>query len=304
MPLDEGRITYQFAFTPNLRIWSRGSSDLARSDQLKYSDDFGQRWKYVNTNTDNIGSDGIIVFVDDFNGWIVNGRTVLKSSDSGSSWVDVRLPAETKITKLQGIAFANVNQGCVSGTTAHVVDKGAAEIAYGMEILCTSDGGKLWNIVYTSDKNDKTIRLLSSKDLRVALVDQSVLLVNDGQVNEWNEKNLDFPATDLFQDNTGQLWATGEDGFLRTTKDFGETWKVVLGPAIEDKTFSWNSVTINRDGFGVVVGDMGYVAVTKDSGRSWFVQPLLDKKVDLWTVRLKDSYVVVSDSKRFYFAKG
>ena len=96
------------------------------------------------------------------------------------------------------------------------------------------------------------------------------------------------------------LWTTGEDGFIRFSRDFGDTWQTVSLKLSFNSEFSWNSLSIDASGFGVAVGDDGVVAMTTDQGRSWNVQSELQLKDDLWTVRVQSPYVAILDEKQLY----
>lgn len=298
MPASEGKLSYKFAFTPNHRLWTRGSSD-SKSNQMMFSDDLGKSWTFVDLPSRGIAPHSVL-FIDQKNGWAMDTFDVLKTRDGGMTWNEVPLPSNHKMAELNAIEFRDINRGFIAGSTSYISDRGKSTVSYGIEILCTKDAGKSWTICYQNKENNRIWQIFSLGNSTVFLVDQKVLLITNDDGITWERKQLDFPAMDIEPDSNGVLWTVGEDGFIRSSRDFGDTWQAVLLSLPRDPEFSWNSVSIDKTGFGAAVGDTGVVAITSNNGLSWSLQPQLKLKNDLWTVRVQNPYVVVSDESHLY----
>lgn len=71
-----------------------------------------------------------------------------------------------------------------------------------------------------------------------------------------------------------QLWATAHGGLVLGSADAGETWTVAAGRA--DGPDVLLAVHIGADGHGLAVGGFGTALATRDAGRSWQPQTLVD----------------------------
>jgi photosystem II stability/assembly factor-like uncharacterized protein len=94
----------------------------------------------------------------------------------------------------------------------------------------------------------------------------------------------------------GVLWVTCEDGSLRFSNDVGKAWQTVKltesGPAP-----GLSSISFDKNGVGVAVGQKGTVLATFDGGKSWRTTNL---KVfdELWTVRVQSPYIAILDENQ------
>lgn len=297
MPPSEGGFTYKFAFTRDLRLWSRGSGD-SKTNQLMYSDDFGRSWNFVNVPGRGVGGDGTILFIDSQYGWSMDTATLLKTENGGKSWKKIALPSDSKIVTLNSVEFRDRKHGFLAGSLSRF-DRGMGTVSRGMEILCTNDSGLKWHICYKSEENDTTLKMLTSARFTLALVDQRTLLITGDLGATWMQKHLGFPATDMDAAPNGVLWATSEDGYLHFSKDLGDSWQVAR--VKETTTVSrLASISFDESGFGVVVGARGKILTTFDSGMSWSRPEGIPLNGDLWTVRVQKPYVAVLDENRLY----
>lgn len=298
MPPSEGGFTYRYAFTRDLRLWSRGSAD-SKTNQLMYSDDFGKSWNFVNVPGRGVGADGTILFIDSEHGWSMDTATIYKTENGGTSWEKIVLPSDSRIVTLNSLEFRDTKHGFIAGSVSRLIDRGMGMVSSGMEILCTNDGGFKWHICYKSEENDTTLRMLTSGSSTIALVDQRTLLVTGDLGATWTQKHLGFPATDMDANPKGVLWATSEDGYLRFSTDLGDSWQVA--PVKEMTPVSrLASISFNESGFGVVVGARGKILTTFDSGLSWSQPEGVRLTGDLWTVRVQNSFVSILDENHLY----
>lgn len=299
MPPKDGSVTYKFDFTREFQLWTRGSSD-SRSNQLMHSDDFGKSWEFTDLPDEGIGADSIIQFTDREVGWALDTSTLLNTSNGGRSWRKIRLPEGSRVRTLNGLGFADRNQGCIGSSTSHRIERGAGTDASGIEVLCTTDEGRTWAVSYQNSKNDSVRKILSLQPTTIVLVDQTLLLVTQDK-KSWQEKPLQFLATDIDMSADGFLWAACEDGSLRFSSDLGGTWQTSSTESFQSLGERWNSIALGAEGFGAVVGSHGNVAFTIDAGKTW--APFSDDKLseDLWTVRVQFPYVAISSSKNAIF---
>ena len=298
MPPEEGRFTSKFDFIPDHRLWSHGSSD-PKADQLMYSDDFGKSWKFVNLPEPGFGADEIR-FVDSLHGWVMGDSTLLKTQDGGQSWKNVRLPVKSKIVTLNTLEFTDPNHGFVAGSTTIMVERGLGTIAFGIKILCTSNGGESWLICYQNQINNTVLKMFSSGRATMALVDQKNLLITTDRGITWKQKQWDFRATDIAASPDGVLWTTSEDGVLRSSADLGDSWQVLPMMPKPYPEFRWDSLSFDAIGFGVAVGSKGAVAFTSDGGKSWALQSDVNLQNNLWTVRVQKPFVAIFDGTQLY----
>ena len=295
MPPGEGSFTKNFEFTREFRLWSRGSAD-SRGNQLMYSDDFGKSWKFVDAPARGVGADGVVSFFDSRQGWAIDSSSILKTEDGGSSWKSVTAPNESRINSFTSLTFTDADHGYLAGSTT-LMERGSGTINLGIEILCTSDAGKVWRVCYQNDTKNTVLKIVSLGNLTLALVDQKILLITSDNGVTWKQKRWEFPATDIAASPDGALWTTGEDGFLRSSKNLGDTWEITPTENSKDPDLSWTSISFDKTGLGVAVGSNGNIASTPDAGISWEFHKL-GLAWNLWTVRVQSPYVAILDQSR------
>ncbi|HMM78706.1 MAG TPA: YCF48-related protein [Pyrinomonadaceae bacterium] len=295
IPPDEGSLTNSFAFTEDFRLWSRGSSD-SKANQLMYSDDFGKSWKFVDAPDRGLGADGIVRFFDSKHGWAMDTSSILRTEDGGRSWKSVTVPNESRINTLNTLEFTDAEHGYLAGSTT-LMERGSGTINFGIEILCTRDSGSTWRVCYKNRTNNTVLEMISVGDSTLALVDHKTLLITSDKGMTWKQKRWEFPATDIAASPNGVLWTTGEDGFLRSSKDLGDTWEITPLENSKDPNFRWTSISFDKTGLGVAVGSNGNVSSTPDGGFSWELHNL-SLASDLWTVRVQSPYVAILDQSK------
>ena len=299
MPASEGRLSEKFAFTSNHRMWSRGSSD-SKSNQMMFSDNFGKSWTFVDL-PNRSSAPGSVLFIDQRNGWAMDAFEALSTTDGGMTWNETPLPSNHKMAELNAIEFTDPKRGYVAGSTSYL-ERGFGILHLGIEIICTQNGGKTWSICYKDHVNDKVRKMVSLGNLTMALVDQKTLLMTSDGGKTWTQKHWEFPATDIEAVADGVLWTTGEDGFLRSSSDLGDTWKIVSLPKPESREFRWTSISFDTKGLGAAVGSDGAIAFTTDMGRSWELRSKekSNENLDLWTVRVQKPYIAILTKNTLY----
>lgn len=302
VPETKPRLSFRFLFTPTYRIWTQGTSDKG-SAELMYSDDFGQSWTYVNLPKANYLFIDSFTFVDHDRLWANDDSEILKTSDGGKTWIRVPLSKHLQMAEIDEIKFVDENHGFIGGSTSYISERGLGTISYGIKILCTKDSGRTWNICYVNKVTDRINRIFVLADTAYFLVDGNVLLVTNDHGVTWKKIPLDFAVIDIQPDADGVLWALCEDDLIRFSRDGGKSWETVRLELPIQKDFRWSSISFDKKGIGVAVGNNGVVVMTADAGRTWSLQTGLGLQGDLWGVSVQSPYVVVSDERSFYFLK-
>ncbi len=146
-------------------------------------------------------------------GWAVgDGGVIFRSDDRGSTWT---LQKNSSTAALLKVAVINDQKACAVGEHAAVV--------------CTSDGGAIWNV--------QTIKDLTYFD--VAFTD-----ANNG-------------------------WAVGEFATTIRTTDGGKTWSVVTGAERLIAADPYFTVAFGNPNDGLMLGLNGASRTTANGGQSW-----------------------------------
>lgn len=118
--------------------WAIGGNTIGSAGPYFFTSDGGKNW-YLDPNFwDNWGTD--IAFVNQYTGFIAGGNgTLLKTIDSGQSWMPIQTPATQNLIKL---FFVDENNGWAT----------LGQYSEG-NILHTIDGGDNWQLekIFTSD---------------------------------------------------------------------------------------------------------------------------------------------------------
>ena len=204
-----------------------------------------------------------IQFIDSLQGWVV-GETIIdrtnflwRTKDGGNSWEKISVP------KFYNLTFLNSLEGFAGGDS----------------IYSTTDGGESWQTqtiepdvpfgvadIYFVDKHHGW-----AVGGSVEWFDMGIILktTNTGEIWHVNRHPAEAFGYAVYFTDTLHGYVVGSNppffqGVIMVTNDGGENWQTKHLPG------SWlNDVAFMNDSTGWVVGDYGFLWVTKDGGSTW-----------------------------------
>ena len=206
-------------------------------------------------------------FVDARHGWAVgNLGLILHTSDGGKTWV--KQDAKTD-KQFFGVDFVDDRTGWVAGY-------------YGI-ILHTSDGGQTWedqsisedvafNDVHFVDRETGWVvgefsTILHTKDAGKNWERLTGAVEEESLDGKWEGDDSGLGDETLFGvsfQNRLEGWVAGMDGIVAHTIDGGMSWSV------RETGVTKNLYDIELGGdFGIAVGALGAVVITRDGGKEW-----------------------------------
>jgi len=269
----------------------------------------GTDWNSVNlgySETSNVNFYSLF-FTDPDNGFVAGSKRIgggiygpiildgllLRTTNGGTNWQEVKVSRTTIIGTIKKIEFINKNEGWLITVTGKVCN--------------TTDGGITWNIKNSLDRNYLTGLHVSASGKLWACSGYGNILYSWNNGTDWslqNDNSLpDLKSVFFFGNSTG--WMCGEFGTLIKTTDGGITWqsqnaeaetdmkKVMFidpfngfmidrsnnffytyngGITWERKTISSGSMLYDFDFYmylGWAVTNNGEVYITYDGGRNW-----------------------------------
>ena len=281
----------------NNDIWATGGWNSRRNVLYRASiGDFN--WETIELPVESLSVTASLSFSDSKNGVAIGGLRIVKTDDGGTSWKEIKLPGESRITNLQSVQFANSQIGYVGGTTGYISKENYKSVQ-GFEILCTEDSGNTWNVCYRNNKNSSIYHIVTlSEQIAVGLVDGILLFITEDKGKNWKEIELPIAVTSIAKNNDGSIWLIG-DGGIQVSKDKGKSWNTVSDAFRDDANYNWKSIDFNLQGVGVVVGDNGSLAITKDNGESWEIKNSIMSE-NLLKVKINNTFFIVFGEKNLY----
>jgi len=287
-----------FFLSTGIKGWAVGKDGL-----ILYTDDGGQRWKRVNSPTNEsllsvdfvdsvkgwaVGDHGCIIYttnggiswelcpapantalikVDFINmdiGWII-GSQVLRTTDGGNSWEELEIGAEDWIF-MDG-AFINEDTAWVIGWIQTGEERGPV-------LLHTADGGRTWSRQKVPVSEPlTTVDFIDSQKGWLA-GDEGIILHTDDGGDNWKIQRGPIDEFEIFTDidfiNAKEGWAVGWRGVILHTQDGGNTW-IYQNSKTKSILTEVKFVDSER---GWIVGPTGFILFTKDGGMNWFSQPI------------------------------
>ena len=204
-------------------------------------------------------------WLDENHGWLAGSRGMtIQTSDGGRSWSKNVVVGDFTFN---AVTFASASRGWLVGE-------------FGV-IFQSSDGGKSWvkqkspvEVPFDSGASQNLFALLfTAPNSGYAFgLDGLVLKTTDG--SHWDivrqRENSDgtngthhlFAAAEF----KGRIWAIGERGTLLQSHVDNAQWRQA---GLQIPRLSLNAIAFGKDGFGLVVGNRGFVLRTEDGGKSW-----------------------------------
>jgi len=273
-------------FIDTLHGWAEG-----QNMPLLYSEDGGSSW-----SVDTTGIKGIkVFFYDSFHGWITTRRKLIRTLDSGKTWLN-DLPEVTDAL-LTDVFFVDTLSGWVTAWEEGIfrtidggwtweqiydeylwIDNGAYiffnHLSGWIEFSRTWDGGK----TLTYQKKGFTLHHISEVDFINEnigwVVGQSGLIAKTTDSGlSWNiqENGTGLGLQSVFALDENKVWALGS-GVILKTEDGGETWQL-KNYDVGSKSAGRTILFIDSMKGWIVGGDIkGWILHTEDGGDTWTEQ--------------------------------
>ena len=109
------------------------------------------------------------------------------------------------------------------------------------------------------------------KKVAVAIMDGNYLLRTEDAGASWQIVSPKIKAgfTRVAFNSKGQGWAVGENGSFYHSLDRAKTWQKVNDLPPDLLHCDWSGINFADGRFGIVVGNNGVIATTKDGGTTW-----------------------------------
>lgn len=190
-------------------------------------------------------------FINENTGWFVgSGGQIVKTTDAGQSWNN----QNSKTTsELKSIFMIDENLGWAAGFNGTVIK--------------TSDGGDNWNIVATPTSENLLAIKFIDQNIGWAVGDNGVVLKStDGGINWilWS-RNFYTNFTNGFFINSQIGWLTSSSGLILKTSDAGKNWLSSTSPS-SSVLYDVKFANLN---LGWAVGNNGNIIVSTDGGIIW-----------------------------------
>jgi photosystem II stability/assembly factor-like uncharacterized protein len=214
------------------------------------------------------------------NGYAVGGYgTLLRSNDSGQTWVGLPSTTVQNLTRVMSVGEAGfvtaggcaVRRSTDGGATIASIDVGGGDQGCGTAVRA---------VAFSDPMNGL-----------VVFENGIVLATADGGVSLARRTPVPGLPTDVVATAVGTAYSTSNDSIYRTT-DAGNSWTLVAQtprstvPFVPPRTL--RSITFPSATVGYAVGDAGTVMKTIDGGVTWAAVPPPAPALDLQRVRCAD----------------
>lgn len=196
---------------------------------------------------------------------------IISSDDSGLTWSQGQVPVSVTLT---AVRFADANVGWAVGHDG--------------VILKTVDAGKTWITQFDGYRaNDMMIVGAEQRLAAAELVLQNAQASGDSDAiyeAEYALESADFglqdaqydaetgstkPFLDIYVESTERAIAIGAYGMFFETLDGGSTWTDISSSLPNPDRLHLNSIVVTGEKSLAVIGEMGFIATSQDSGQSW-----------------------------------
>lgn len=235
---------------------------------LASTEDAGLSWNVIPLNmTEDINE---IYFRNVKDGYLVAGRFVYTTTDSGKTWQPVAIYREGEfgvgnIPEFLSVRFADKEHGIVVGS---VLNKDGS--VYDSLLMRTIDGGRSWNRVHVpTDK--ELIHLDLNGDSRVWVVgDEGLIIFSEDKGVTWNVQDSGTSKTLYCVDfrDKDEGFAVGKSGTILRTVNGGAVWE----PVLTNFRDTFLRVSFADDKHGWIAGYAGTILRSTDRGKTWVRQ--------------------------------
>ncbi|ANH69653.1 YCF48-related protein [Mitsuaria sp. 7] len=202
-------------------------------------------------------------FVDDKKGWLqTSDGILLLTDDGGTTWLSAVQPTR----RVSAYQFLDATTGFALMTDTTMSQQ--------QLVMTTADGGRTWTTQAAMSSPGSPYY----SGLQFGSASKGVLYGPGGRMmstadggKTWTGRffGTGNSARAVTYSDTGILWAVGDSGLLRFSKDDGVTWEAVAGlPALP----GLNAVRFVTPQRGWAVGEYGTVLATADAGKTWTPQ--------------------------------
>ena len=246
-------------FTSPTRGWVAGDSGY-----LAFTEDAGRTWrKHPLSTTEGINE---IYFRNEKNGYLVAGRKMFVTNDSGRTWQETLIykPGDfrTGTPEFLSIRFADKKYGYIIGSILNrngdVIDS---------LLMRTDDEGMTWRRQIAPTKAELFHLDFSGNSHGWIVGDKGVILATTDRGETWRLQNSGTTralfAVDFRDDNEG--YAVGGGGTILRTTNGGAQWEAVRS----GQTFTLKRVNFTDERNGWIVGFNGAILRSQDGGRTW-----------------------------------
>lgn len=278
-------------------VWAVGY-DGHDPERAYFSKDGGNNWEVRKIPTAGWNVQAIN-FVNQKNGWAVGSfGLALHTTDGGQTWERLERLTDYELNKVH---FANPMIGYITGRK-EVYDRAAQTSTFSVVILKTSDGGKTWRTCYENNNTASIWQIVAlSEKHAVVVMDGNYLLRTEDSGSSWQVVSPKVKAGFLSVafTVTGSGWAVGEKGAVYYSSDQAKTWRKVTELPEALLKCNWWCIDFADDKRGMIVGNSGAIALTRNGGRTWVK---LDAKLteDLRLVRLRGNTGLIAGAQRIY----
>ncbi|OGU38760.1 MAG: hypothetical protein A2315_01245 [Ignavibacteria bacterium RIFOXYB2_FULL_35_12] len=269
---------YSVHFTDTLNGWATGGIWFVNKNVLLKTNDGGQNWTEVATETDLPLN--AVYFVDADTGIVVGeDGIVLRTTDGGSSWdtrkMDVYIGYYLDIFRLLAITFTDKQTGWIVGSGY-----------YGNQIFKTTNCGRTWewnpNIIiprYYGSINDISFVnknngfITGDMGCFAKTTDEGITWQYQNLYERYQKEKYQYFYSVFFAD-TLKGWIVGS-GFILNTTDGGDNWNEIWTEQQFGSVFYKVRLTnndLNSEQTGWSVGGDGMIYKTSNTGENWAAQ--------------------------------
>ncbi|MBK7631711.1 MAG: T9SS type A sorting domain-containing protein [Ignavibacteriales bacterium] len=268
----------------------KGIAITGQEKRILVSNNGGDTWNVKNVPSTNFLQCGY--FINDTTGWVSGQNEILKTTNSGNSWVTYNIASfyldaffidenigwfvgsGGQISKTTNGGQSWTNQ--TSNTTTQfnsifMIDQNTGwAVGFNGVVVKTSDGGTNWNSITTPTTEMLTGINFSDQNNGWVISNKGTILKStDGGTNWilWS-RNLESNLTNGFFLNSQVGWLTGSNGLIFKTLDSGDNWTSTIAPVIN----TFNDIEFADINFGWAVGNNGNIIKSTNGGSNWNTQ--------------------------------
>jgi len=227
-----------------------------------------------------------LLFINNSTGFAVgDSTTILKTTDCGNNW-------DVKKTGVYGFLkdISPVNNNVLFATGFYNIS-----LSYVPILLKSTDSGNTW-FDYPPPINDilLSVRFINAQTGFLGSFAPHIFKTTDGG-NNWVEKSMqDYGSgiKDIYFIDGGTGFISTSESYIHKTTDFGETWSYysyMYTRGLNRFAFINSSTGFLAAGGGSIVGDIGCLYYTTNTGINWYKNTLNFAGVEkIYTVAFSD----------------